>query len=90
MKDNRVRVALTKKVDLAVLDQELGGHGLCGSDTEIVAVDGSPVTESQLVAAIFAHIYVDPLAERVALRESAESKLKKLGLTIDEINAITP
>lgn len=30
----------------------------------------------------------DAVAERVALRASAEKKLKKLGLTLDEITAI--
>ena len=60
MDDKRVRVATTKEINLAQLDAELGGHGLCGSDIEVVAVDGSPVTEAQLMAAIKAHKAVWP------------------------------
>lgn len=60
MDDNRVRVATTKQINLAQLDAELAGHGLCGSDTEVVAVEGSPVTEAQLVGAIKAHKAVWP------------------------------
>jgi len=60
MDDNRVRVATTKKINLAQLDEELGGHGLSGSDTEVVAVEGSPVTEAQLAGAIKAHKAVWP------------------------------
>lgn len=92
MKDNRVRVETVKKIDLAVLDQELGGHGLCGSETEIVAIEGSPITQTQLESAIELHVYVDVeaerLAQRVALRASAEKKLAKLGLSIEEITAV--
>ena len=92
MKDNRVRVETLKKIDLAVLDQELGGHGLCGSETEIVAIEGSPITKTQLESAIELHVYVDVeaerLAARVALRASAEAKLAKLGLSIEEITAV--
>lgn len=86
--DNRVRVESTKKVDLFVLDQELGGHGLCGSDTEIVAIEGSPVTEKQLAAAIKAHVYADAVAARVAARESAMVKLAMLGLNDSEVEAM--
>ena len=60
MDDNRVRVATTKEINLSQLDAELGGHGLCGSDIEVVAVEGSPVTEGQLAAAIKAHKAVWP------------------------------
>ena len=60
MDDNRVRVATTKEINLAQLDAELGGYGLCGSDTEVVAVDGSPVTEAQLAGAVKAHKAVWP------------------------------
>ena len=60
MDDTRVRVATTKEINLAQLDEELGGHGLCGSDTEVVAVEGSPVTEAQLDGAIKAHKAVWP------------------------------
>lgn len=60
MDDTRVRVATTKEINLSQLDAELGGHGLCGSDIEIVAIEGSPVTESQLATAIKAHKAVWP------------------------------
>ena len=54
--DLRVRVALEgKAVNLAQLDGECGGHGLVASDIEVVAVEGSPVTEVALRDAIAAH-----------------------------------
>ena len=81
MEDNRVRVSTTKQINLAQLDQELGGHGLCGSDTEILAVEGSPVTKKKLAAAIKAHVYIDPNAERIAARAAL---LERLGITEDE------
>lgn len=57
MADTRVRVPLDgKAVDLAQLDAETGGHGLCGSETEVVAVEGSPVTAETLAAALAAHV----------------------------------
>lgn len=88
MDDNRVRVATTKEINLSQLDEELGGHGLCGSDTEVLAIEGSPVTEAELSAAIAAHVYVDPDAERLAVRESAMAKLAALGLNMNEIETI--
>lgn len=84
MSDTRVRVATTKPVNLAQLDAELGGHGLCGSDTEIVAVEGSPVTEAQLSTAIASHVATDPNAKRLA----ALDKLLALGLTVDDLDAL--
>ena len=60
MSDTRVRVGTTKEINLAQLDAELGGHGLCGSDTEVVAVERSPVTEAQLAGAIENHKAVWP------------------------------
>ena len=86
--DNRIKVESTKEVDLAVLDQELGGHGLCGIGMDIVAVEGSPVTEAQLAAAIEAHVYVDAEAAKAAARESAVAKLAALGLDSLEVQAI--
>jgi hypothetical protein len=49
-------------------------------------------TEKELVEAYPAaqQAAVDAEAVKVAARESAMAKLAKLGLTIDEINAITP
>ena len=88
MSDDRVTVATTKQVNLAQLDVELGGHGLNGAEGIVQACEGSPVTEAELSAAILAHVYVDPDAERLAVRESAMAKLAALGLNVDEVAAI--
>ena len=88
MDDNRVTVATAKQINLSQLDDELGGHGLNGAEGIVQACEGSPVTEEQLSAAIAAHVYVDPDAERLAVRESAMAKLAALGLNINEIETI--
>jgi hypothetical protein len=88
MSDNRVTVATTKKINLAQLDTELGGYGLNGAEGLVQVVEGSPVTEAELAAAIEAHVYVDPDAERLAVRESVMAKLAALGLSVDEVAAI--
>jgi hypothetical protein len=54
----------------------------------VQVVEGSPVTEAELAAAIEAHVYVDPDAERLAVRESVMAKLAALGLSVDEVAAI--
>ena len=81
-------VSTDKEINLAQLDAELGGHGLNGAEGLVQACEGSPVTEAELSAAIAAHIYVDPDAERLAVRESAMAKLAALGLNINEIETI--
>jgi hypothetical protein len=88
MDDNRVTVATAKQINLSQLDDELGGHGLNGAEGIVQACEGSPVTEAELSAAILAHVYVDPDAERLAARESAMAKLAALGLNINEIETI--
>ena len=88
MSDDRVTVATTKQINLAQLDVELGGYGLNGGEGIVQACEGSPVTEAELSAAILAHVYVDPDAERLAVRESAMAKLTALGLSVDEVAAI--
>ena len=88
MNDNRVTVATTKEINLAQLDTELGGYGLNGAGGLVQVVEGSPVTEAELAAAIEAHVYVDPDAERLAVRESVMAKLAALGLSVDEVAAI--
>ena len=88
MSDDRVTVATTKQINLAQLDDELGGYGLNGAEGIVQACEGSPVTEAELSAAIAAHVYVDPDAERLAVRESAMAKLAALGLNVDEVAAI--
>lgn len=72
----RVSVPLTKPIDLAQLDAELGGFGLAASETEVVAVEGSPVTVEDLTAAVEAHEpsatpepTIADLVERVAALE---------------------
>ena len=88
MSDDRVTVATAKQINLAQLDVELGGYGLNGAEGIVQACEGSPVTEAELSAAILAHVYVDPDAERLAVRESAMAKLTALGLNVDEVAAI--
>ena len=88
MSDDRVTVATAKQINLSQLDDELGGHGLNGAEGIVQACEGSPVTEAELSAAIEAHVYVDPDAERLAARESAMAKLAALGLNINEIETI--
>jgi hypothetical protein len=88
MSDDRVTVATAKQINLSQLDDELGGHGLNGAEGIVQACEGSPVTEAELSAAILAHVYVDPDAERLAARESAMAKLAALGLNINEIETI--
>jgi hypothetical protein len=88
MSDDRVRVATTKQINLAQLDVELGGYGLNGAEGIVQACEGSPVTEAELSAAIAAHVFVDPDAERLAVRESAMAKLAALGLSDVEVAAI--
>ena len=88
MSDDRVTVATTKQINLAQLDAELCGYGLNGAEGLVQACEGSPVTEAELSAAIVAHVYVDPDAERLAVRASALAKLAALGLTADEASAI--
>ena len=88
MSDDRVTVATAKQINLAQLDVELGGHGLNGAEGIVQACEGSPVTEAKLSAAILAHVYVDPDAERLAVLESAMAKLTALGLNDVEVAAI--
>ena len=72
MDDTRIRVATTKEINLAQLDEELGGYGLSSSDTEVVAVEGSPVTEAQLAGAIKAHKAVWPLTREEVITAAIE------------------
>ena len=88
MSDNRVTVATAKQINLSQLDDELGGYGLNGAEGIVQACEGSPVTEAELSAAILAHVYVDPDAERLAVLESAMAKLTALGLNDVEVAAI--
>ncbi len=57
-----MRVSINKEVNLAQLDKELGGHGLAGSDIEIVVVEGSPITKDELDLAISKHAAIISLS----------------------------
>lgn len=88
MTDNRARAPHNgKEINLAQLDAELGGHGLCSDDTNIVAIEGSPVTADQLADAIAAH--VASYLEREA-RDAAIAHAKSLGFTDEMIAVMYP
>lgn len=85
MTDTRVRIPLDKPVTLDVLDAALGGHGLCASETEIVAVEGSPVALAELQAAYDAHIPAPAPAtdaEKIAELVDAVSVLTDITFTL--------
>jgi uncharacterized membrane protein YdbT with pleckstrin-like domain len=92
MEDNRVRVSTAKVINLAQLDTETGGHGLCGAEGEVVACEASPLTEAQLTAAIKAHTAVmPPTPEHVAQNATdAIAHAKSLGFTDAMISAMYP
>lgn len=92
MEDNRVRVSTTKAINLAQLDAETGGHGLCGAEGEVVACEGSPLTEAQLTAAIKVHTAVMPptTEETAANAAAAIAHAKSLGFTDAMITAMYP
>lgn len=92
MEDNRVRVSTTKTINLAQLDGETGGHGLSGSDGVVVAIEGSPLTEEQLKAAISKHkALTPPTAEEQAQNAAAAiAHAKSLGFTDAMISAMYP
>ena len=92
MEDNRVRVSTTKTINLAQLDAETGGHGLCASAGEVVACEGSPLTEAQLTAAIKAHTAVMPPTpeEQAQNAAAAMAHAKSLGFTDAMISAMYP
>lgn len=90
MNDDRVTVATTKQVNLSQLDEELGGYGLNGAEGIVQACEGSPVTEAELSAAILAHVYVDPDAERLAASAAAIAHAKSLGFTDAMIAVMYP
>lgn len=84
----------SKKINLSQLDQELGGKGLVAdfNDLEnklIKPADNSDVTESELEAAIAAHI-AGPTDEEVKVlnRQEGIAKLKELGFTEEQITAL--
>ena len=92
MEDNRVRVSTTKAINLAQLDTETGGHGLSGGDGVVVAIEGSPLTEAQLTAAIKAHTAIMPptAQEQAQNAAAAIAHAKSLGFTDAMISAMYP
>ena len=92
MEDNRVRVSTTKAINLQQLDTETGGHGLCGGEGVVVAVEGSPLTEEQLKAAIAKHKAVMPPSPEEQAQNAADAiaHAKSLGFTDAMISAMYP
>lgn len=75
----------SKEINLAQLDQELGGHGLVADFNDpsakiITVADGSSVTEKHLEEAIKVHT---PLYKE----QSITDKLASVGLSIDDLKA---
>ena len=87
-----MRVSTTKAINLAQLDTETGGHGLCGAEGEVVACDGSPLTEDALREAIKAHKAVMPPTPEQAAQNTAAAiaHAKSLGFTDAMISAMYP
>ena len=84
----------SKEINLAQLDQELGGQGLCGDFNDpkkkiVITADNSTVTDAELEAAIKAHI-AKPTRDQITKlnREQGLAKLKELGFTDDQITAL--
>jgi hypothetical protein len=87
-------ITTSKEINLEQLDAELGNQGLCADFNDIkkkviMPADNSTVTETELEAAIAAHIAGPTEAEVTQLnREQGLAKLKELGFTDDQISAL--
>lgn len=87
-------IKTNKKINLVQLDKELGGFGLIAdfndSDNKIIGVaSNSPVTDEELNAAIEKHIAQPTEQELEELNRNAGiAKLKELGLTQEQIEAL--
>jgi len=84
----------SKQINLYQLDQELGNQGLSADFNDpknkvIKPADNSTITETELEAAITAHV-AKPTEEevRVLNRQEGIAKLKELGFTDDQIAAL--
>lgn len=81
---------VTKKINLAQLDQELNGKGLNGVLdengvlTDVNLAEGNDATEAELKAAIDVHVATNPNADK----EAAQAKLAALGLTENDLKAL--
>lgn len=63
VEDTRPRVETSKRIDLALLSEEVGAP-LCEGDGVIVAAEGAAVTQKQLEAAVRVHqAPPEPVAE---------------------------
>lgn len=76
----------SKEINLAQLDQELGGKGLIGDFNDskkklVLACETSDLSEAQLEAGIAAHVAVDENAGRKADRAAL---LAQLGITEEQ------
>jgi hypothetical protein len=83
----------SKEINLAQLDNELGGQGLIANFMDlknkiIKPADNSTLTEQELEAGIAAHIAIDEVAIKAQAKAAAESKLAALGLTTDDLRAL--
>ena len=84
----------SKEINLAQLDQELGGQGLCADFNDpkkklIVPADNSTITEDELKAAITNHVAkLTDVEIRQLNREQGIVKLKELGFTDEQISAL--
>ena len=84
----------SKKINPSQLDQELGGHGLVFDFNDeknkiVKAADNSPITEEQIESAIAAHV-AQPSEQEVKMlnRKQGIAKMKELGFTDEQINAL--
>ena len=76
----------SKEINLSQLDQELGSKGLVANFNDpnnkiIKPADNSTVTETQLEAAIAAHIAIDEEATKAAAKAAL---LAQLGITAEQ------
>jgi hypothetical protein len=76
----------TKDINLTQLDKELGGKGLVADFNDadkklILPADNSDITETELEAAIDAHVALPDAEPTVA------DKLAKVGLSVDDIKS---
>ena len=84
----------SKEINLEQLDNELGCQGLVADFNDpkkkiIKPADNSTVTDTQLDAAIAAHIAGPTEAEvKMLNRQEGLAKLKELGFTDDQITAL--
>lgn len=95
-------IKVNKEINLYQLDQELNGKGLIANNDKNLAIlevglaENNDATEAELKLAIDAHIAIDEAEAKAtakvalsAAKQTAQDKLKALGLNDLEIAAIT-